>query len=124
MMSGGTAGDRGRLATYALSGELALATHCRAFCSISRCDGTRPCTLSFDAEFGQLVLHMPRDAMVRRIDRTMELTARCVCNGKAARRIGGAVRPPCRFGRFPMSAASRFADIWLASGRIDNLISL
>jgi AraC-binding-like domain len=33
-------------------------------------DSTRPYTLNFDAGFEQLVLHMPRAAMVRRIGRT------------------------------------------------------
>jgi AraC-like DNA-binding protein len=39
-------------------------------------DSTRPYTLNFDAEFEQLVLHMPREAMVRRIGRTETWTAR------------------------------------------------
>ena len=41
-------------------------------------DSTRPYTLKFDAAFEQLVLHMPRDAMVRRIGRTEAWTARRV----------------------------------------------
>jgi AraC-like DNA-binding protein len=39
-------------------------------------DSTRPYTLNFDAGFEQLVLHMPRQAMVRRIGRTEVWTAR------------------------------------------------
>lgn len=38
-------------------------------------DSTRPYTLNFDAGFEQLVLHMPRAAMVRRIGRTEAWTA-------------------------------------------------
>jgi AraC-like DNA-binding protein len=41
-------------------------------------DSTRPYTLKFDDAFEQLVLHMPRDAMVRRIGRTEAWTARRV----------------------------------------------
>ena len=39
-------------------------------------DSTRPYTLTFTADFEQIVLHMPREAMVRRIGRTETWTAR------------------------------------------------
>ena len=39
-------------------------------------DSTRPYTLTFAADFEQIVLHMPRAAMVRRIGRTETWTAR------------------------------------------------
>lgn len=39
-------------------------------------DSTRPYTLTFAADFEQIVLHMPREAMVRRIGRTETWTAR------------------------------------------------
>ena len=38
-------------------------------------DSTRPYTLSFDAQFEQIVLHLPRKAMVRRIGPTEAVTA-------------------------------------------------
>ena len=38
-------------------------------------DSTRPYTLSFDAQFEQIVLHLPRKAMVRRIGATEAVTA-------------------------------------------------
>ena len=53
-------------------------------------DSTRPYTLKFDAEFEQLVLHMPRDAMVRRIGRTEAWTARRI---EAASPVGSLVLP-------------------------------
>jgi AraC-like DNA-binding protein len=53
-------------------------------------DSTRPYTLRFNAEFEQLVLHMPRDAMVRRIGRTETWTARRV---EAASPVGSLVLP-------------------------------
>jgi AraC-like DNA-binding protein len=53
-------------------------------------DSTRPYTLRFDSTFEQLVLHMPRDAMVRRIGRTETWTARRVA---AASPVGSLVLP-------------------------------
>ena len=53
-------------------------------------DSTRPYTLRFNSEFEQLVLHMPRDAMVRRIGRTEAWTARRV---EAASPVGALVLP-------------------------------
>jgi AraC-like DNA-binding protein len=41
-------------------------------------DSTRPYTLSFNDDFEQLVLHMPRNALLDRIGRTELLTARAV----------------------------------------------
>src|SRR3990170_1291830 len=38
-------------------------------------DSTRPYTLSFDAQFEQIVLHLPRKAMLRRIGATEAVTA-------------------------------------------------
>jgi AraC-like DNA-binding protein len=56
-------------------------------------DSTRPYTLRFNAEFEQLVLHMPRDAMARRIGRTETWTARRV---EAASPVGSLVLPFAR----------------------------
>jgi AraC-like DNA-binding protein len=56
-------------------------------------DSTRPYTLNFDAEFEQLVLHMPRDAMVRRIGRTEAWTARRI---EGASPVGSLVLPFAR----------------------------
>jgi AraC-like DNA-binding protein len=53
-------------------------------------DSTRPYTLNFDAEFEQLVLHMPREAMVRRIGRTEMWTARRI---EGASLVGSLVLP-------------------------------
>ena len=53
-------------------------------------DSTRPYTLNFDAGFEQLVLHMPREAMVRRIGRTELWTARRI---EAASPVGSLVLP-------------------------------
>jgi AraC-like DNA-binding protein len=53
-------------------------------------DSTRPYTLNFDASFEQLVLHMPRDAMVRRIGRTELWTARRI---EGASPVGSLVLP-------------------------------
>jgi AraC-like DNA-binding protein len=53
-------------------------------------DSTRPYTLNFDAGFEQLVLHMPREAMVRRIGRTEVWTARRI---EAASPVGSLVLP-------------------------------
>jgi len=53
-------------------------------------DSTRPYTLRFNSEFEQLVLHMPRDAMVRRIGRTEAWTAGRV---EAASPVGSLVLP-------------------------------
>ena len=53
-------------------------------------DSTRPYTLNFDAGFEQLVLHMPRAAMVRRIGRTEVWTARRI---EGASPVGSLVLP-------------------------------
>jgi len=53
-------------------------------------DSTRPYTLTFDEAFEQLVLHMPREAMVRRIGRTEAWTARRV---EAASPVGSLILP-------------------------------
>jgi AraC-like DNA-binding protein len=53
-------------------------------------DSTRPYTLNFDAGFEQLVLHMPREAMVRRIGRTEVWTARRI---EGASPVGSLVLP-------------------------------
>ena len=69
-------------------------------------DSTRPYTLKFDAEFEQLVLHMPRDAMVRRIGRTETWTARRV---EAATPVGSLVLP------FVRQTASVVSDVAAAT---------
>lgn len=53
-------------------------------------DSTRPYTLSFDAQFEQIVLHLPRKAMVRRIGATEALTATRIA---AASPLGSLVAP-------------------------------
>jgi AraC-like DNA-binding protein len=65
-------------------------------------DSTRPYTLNFDAEFEQLVLHMPRDAMVRRIGRTEAWTARRI---DGASPVGSLVLP------FVQRTASIVSDV-------------
>ena len=53
-------------------------------------DSTRPYTLTFTADFEQLVLHMPREALVRRIGRTEVWTARRI---EATSPVGSLVLP-------------------------------
>jgi AraC-like DNA-binding protein len=53
-------------------------------------DSTRPYTLSFDAQFEQIVLHLPRKAMIRRIGPTEAVTATRVA---AASPLGSLVAP-------------------------------
>lgn len=53
-------------------------------------DSTRPYTLSFDAQFEQIVLHLPRKAMVRRIGPTEAVTATRIA---AASPLGSLVAP-------------------------------
>ncbi len=53
-------------------------------------DSTRPYTLSFDAQFEQIVLHLPRKAMVRRIGATEAVTATRVA---ATSPLGSLVAP-------------------------------
>ena len=65
-------------------------------------DSTRPYTLNFDAGFEQLVLHMPREAMVRRIGRTEVWTARRI---EGTSPVGSLVLP------FVQRTASIVADI-------------
>jgi AraC-like DNA-binding protein len=65
-------------------------------------DSTRPYTLNFDASFEQLVLHMPREAMVRRIGRTEVWTARRI---EGTSPVGSLVLP------FVQRTASIVADV-------------
>lgn len=65
-------------------------------------DSTRPYTLTFTADFEQIVLHMPREAMVRRIGRTEAWTARRI---EAASPVGSLVLP------FVRRTASIVSDI-------------
>ena len=65
-------------------------------------DSTRPYTLNFDAGFEQLVLHMPRAAMVRRIGRTEVWTARRIAGTSP---VGSLVLP------FVQRAASIVSDV-------------
>jgi AraC-like DNA-binding protein len=65
-------------------------------------DSTRPYTLNFDASFEQLVLHMPREAMVRRIGRTELWTARRI---EGASPVGSLVLP------FVQRTASIVSDV-------------
>jgi len=65
-------------------------------------DSTRPYTLNFDASFEQLVLHMPREAMMRRIGRTELWTARRI---EGASPVGSLVLP------FVQRTASIVSDI-------------
>jgi AraC-like DNA-binding protein len=79
-------------------------------------DSTRPYTLGFDAEFEQLVLHMPRDAMVRRIGRTEVWTARRIA---AASPVGSLVLPFVRrtasiVAEVAPATASRLAETCLS----------
>jgi AraC-like DNA-binding protein len=79
-------------------------------------DSTRPYTLRFNSEFEQLVLHMPRDAMVRRIGRTEAWTARRV---EAASPVGSLVLPFVRRTAAVVSdvapaTASRLSDTCLS----------
>jgi AraC-like DNA-binding protein len=70
-------------------------------------DSTRPYTLNFDSSFEQLVLHMPREAMVRRIGRTELWTARRI---EGASPVGSLVLP------FVQRTASIVSDIAPATG--------
>jgi AraC-like DNA-binding protein len=65
-------------------------------------DSTRPYTLTFTADFEQLVLHMPREAMVRRVGRTESWTARRI---EAASPVASLVLP------FVRQTASIVSDI-------------
>lgn len=65
-------------------------------------DSTRPYTLNFDELFEQLVLHMPREAMMRRIGRTELWTARRI---EAASPVGSLVLP------FVQRTASIVSDV-------------
>src|ERR1700732_3054044 len=65
-------------------------------------DSTRPYTLTFTADFAQIVLHMPREAMVRRIGRTEAWTARRI---EATSPVGSLVLP------FVRQTASIVADV-------------
>lgn len=65
-------------------------------------DSTRPYTLNFDKSFEQLVLHMPREAMMRRIGRTELWTARRI---EAASPVGSLVLP------FVQRTASIVSDV-------------
>jgi AraC-like DNA-binding protein len=80
-------------------------------------DSTRPYTLNFDAEFEQLVLHMPREAMARRIGRTELWTARRV---EATTPVGSLVLP------FIARTASIIGDVApaTANGLTETCLSL
>jgi AraC-like DNA-binding protein len=65
-------------------------------------DSTRPYTLTFTADFEQIVLHMPREAMIRRIGRTEAWTARRI---EATSPVGSLVLP------FVRQTASIVSDI-------------
>jgi AraC-like DNA-binding protein len=78
-------------------------------------DSTRPYTLSFDAPFEQIVLHLPRKAMVRRIGATEAVTATRVA---AASPLGSLVAPFIRNTAAIVSAvdgitAGRLSDVCL-----------
>jgi hypothetical protein len=89
---------------------------CDTFVDFACYDSTRPYTLRFNSEFEQLVLHMPRDAMVRRIGRTEAWTARRV---EAASPVGSLVLPFVRRTAAVVSdvapaTASRLSDTCLS----------
>jgi AraC-like DNA-binding protein len=65
-------------------------------------DSTRPYTLTFTADFEQIVLHMPRETMVRRIGRTEAWTARRI---EATSPVGSLVLP------FVRQTASIVSDV-------------
>jgi AraC-like DNA-binding protein len=78
-------------------------------------DSTRPYTLSFDAQFEQIVLHLPRKAMVRRIGPTEAVTATRIA---AASPLGSLVAPFIRNTASIVSevggvAAARLSDVCL-----------
>jgi AraC-like DNA-binding protein len=73
-------------------------------------DSTRPYTLTFTADFEQIVLHMPREAMIRRVGRTEAWTARRI---EATNPVGSLVLP------FVRQTASIVSDITPATaGRL------
>ena len=80
-------------------------------------DSTRPNTLNFDASFEQVVLHMPRETMLRCIGRSELWTARRI---EGANPIGSLVLP------FVKHAASIVSDIapLTASPLSDTCLSL
>ena len=65
-------------------------------------DSTRPYALRFAGEFEQLVLHMPRDTMARRMGRTEAFTARRVAGSSP---LGSLVAP------FALNAASVAGEV-------------
>ena len=78
-------------------------------------DSTRPYTLSFDAQFEQIVLHLPRKAMVRRIGPMEAVTATRVA---AASPLGSLVAPFIRNTASMVSevggaTAARLSDVCL-----------
>jgi AraC-like DNA-binding protein len=76
-------------------------------------DSTRPYTLSFDAQFEQIVLHLPRKAMIRRIGPTEAVTATRI---DAANPLGSLVAP------FVHNAASIVAQLGaVAAGRLSEV---
>jgi AraC-like DNA-binding protein len=76
-------------------------------------DSTRPYTLSFGAQFEQIVLHMPRQAMTRRIGPTDAVTARRVT---AASPLGSLVAP------FIRNAAGIVSEVDpISAGRLSDL---
>jgi len=78
-------------------------------------DSTRPYTLGFDAQFEQIVLHLPRKAMVRRIGPTEAVTATRVA---ATSPLGSLVAPFMRNTASIVSevggaSAARLSDVCL-----------
>lgn len=78
-------------------------------------DSTRPYSLSFTDDFEQLVLHMPREILVRRIGQTEHFTARPV---RATSPIGAVISP------FLHQLASGVADFEPVTARRLSEISL
>ena len=76
-------------------------------------DSTRPYTLSFGAQFEQIVLHMPRNAMIRRIGPTEAVTATRVA---AESPLGSLVAP------FIRNTASIVSEVGaVAAGRLSDV---
>jgi len=76
-------------------------------------DSTRPYTLSFGATFEQIVLHLPRQSMIRRVGATEAVTATRVA---ATSPLGSLVAP------FVRNAASIVSEVGaVAAGRLSDL---
>jgi AraC-like DNA-binding protein len=79
-------------------------------------DSTRPYTLSFNEDFEQLVLHMPRGLLLERLGRTELLTARAV---RGTSPVGSLVFPYLRqvasvVGEVDAQTAARLSEVSLA----------